>query len=91
MKKTLLLIITLSILLINLVNAQDEGNLNVLRENYYFKETIQSNLFVNVTTVDKITQEKLFLINQNNQEIPASMFLEKISNSYYFIYFHFSP
>ena len=88
MKKTLLLIITLSILLINLVNAQDEGNLNVLRENYYFKETIQSNLFVNVTTVDKITQEKLFLINQNNQEIPASMFLEKISNSYYFIYFN---
>ncbi|MEK6933128.1 MAG: hypothetical protein AABW56_05045 [Nanoarchaeota archaeon] len=88
MKKTLLLIITLSILLINLVNAQSEGNLNVLRENYYFGETIQSNLFVNITTVDKITQEKLFLINQNNQEIPTSMFLEKISNSYYFIYFN---
>jgi len=62
--------------------------LNIARENYNIKETLQAELKFNVDVINKITASNFFLLNENNSTIPISLFLEKISKDYYYAYFN---
>ena len=82
-----LLFILFLILLINAVNAQ-EINFNIFRDSYTAKETLQAELILNINPVNKITESNFILTNQNNNIIPIPLFLEKISENNYFVYFN---
>lgn len=82
MKKILILLI----FLIPIVSAQDIS-ISLSKENYNQYETLQAEIFVNLSLVDKLTASNFALIDYNNKTIPVSIFLEEISDRHYFIYF----
>ena len=82
-----LLIILFFLFLMNLAYAQ-EATLNVFRETYTSKETLQAELNINVDPVNQITASNFILSNEDNEVIPISLFLEKLSQNKYFAYFN---
>ena len=82
-----LIIILFFLFLMNLAYAQ-EATLDIFRETYTSKETLQAELNINVNPVNQITASNFILSNENNEIIPISLFLEKLSQNKYFAYFN---
>ncbi len=86
MKKILILLILL--FFIDFANAEEPLNLTLSRNSYNIKETLQAELVLNVNPAAQITEYNFLLRDKNNQIIPVSLFLEKLSSLKYFIYFN---
>ena len=86
MKKILILFFLLCF--INFASAEGPLNLTLSRSSYNIKETLQAELVLGVNPVNQISEYNFLLRDKNNQVIPISLFLEKLSNIKYFIYFN---
>lgn len=86
MKKILILLFLLCF--INIVDAEEPLNLTLFRNSYNIKETLQAELILNVNPVNRISEYNFLLRDKNSQIIPTSLFLEKLSDSRYFVYFN---
>jgi hypothetical protein len=82
MKKILILLL----ILLPIVNAQDIS-ISLSKDNYYQYETLQAEIFINLSVIGKITSSNFNLINEDNVKIPVPIFLEEISDNHYFVYF----
>ncbi len=85
MKKFLLLIFLISIIAASAQNTSI-GDLSLYRNDYDSKETLQAELNLNIHTTNQLTQSN-FILSKDNKIIPISLFLEKLSNEHYFVYF----
>ena len=83
MKKILILLL----FLLPIVNAQDI-TISLSKDNYFQQETLQAEVFINLTLAEEITASNFGLIDKENKTIPIPLFLEEISNNHYFIYFN---
>lgn len=83
MKKILILLL----ILLPIVNAQDI-TISLSKDNYYNYETLQAEVFVNLTLAEKITASNFGLIDKENKTIPVTLFLEEIADKHYFTYFN---
>ena len=78
-------ILILLLILLPIINAQDIV-ISLSKDNYHQYETLQAEVFINLSLMDKITASNFALINKENEIIPTSIFLEEISKDHYFIY-----
>ncbi|MEK6835761.1 MAG: hypothetical protein AABX55_01945, partial [Nanoarchaeota archaeon] len=85
MKKLLILLL----ILIPIVNAQEQPLIiSLSRENYVVFETFQAEVVFNIDPVNEITASNFVLTDKLNNKIPIALFLNKLSDNYYFIYFN---
>ena len=82
--KTFLLIF---LLILPLTYAQ-EITLNIPRDNYTIKETLQADVTINVNPINEIKTSNFILLDENGVKIPIALFIDKLSNDHYFIYFN---
>lgn len=77
------------ILLLILLPIADAENIiiSLSKEDYHQYETLQAEIFTNLTLANKLTASNFALIDKNNKTIPIAIFLEELSNDHYFIYF----
>ncbi len=80
-------ILILLLILLPVVNG--EGIIiSIADKNYHQYETLQAEVFLNLSLSEKITAANFGLADKNNKTIPVSVFLEEISKDHYFIYFN---
>ena len=85
MKKILILLL----LILPIVNAQNpQIIISSSRDNYASLETFQAEIFFNIDPVNEITISNFILTDNLNNKIPIALFLTKISNNHYFVYFN---
>ncbi|MFH1210205.1 MAG: hypothetical protein V1663_05460 [archaeon] len=80
-----LLVFFLSCTYFSTVNAE-EIVINVPRSDYRVYETFQAEIFFNINPV-QVSVSNFELRDMNNIKIATPLFLEKISDNYYFVYF----
>ena len=80
-----LLVFFLSCIYVNIVHAEDII-INVPRSNYRVYETFQAEIFFNIDPL-QVSVSNFELRDMNNIKIATPLFLEKINNNYYFVYF----
>jgi hypothetical protein len=83
MKKILILLL----FLMPIVYAQDI-KIDLAKNNYNLYETLQADIVFNLSLTEKITASNFGLIDKYNETIPISIFLEKLSNNNYYVYFN---
>ena len=66
----------------------EEVIISIADENYHQYETLQAEVFINLSLSEKITAANFGLKDKNNATIPVSVFLEEISKDHYFVYFN---
>lgn len=86
MKKGLLYILVLIILSLNSYAALVD--ITTPRNTYLPKETVQTEIIINIKPLNEISIANLQFTDLNNNIIPLQYFLEKISNQQYIIYFN---
>jgi len=69
------------------VSAEDI-NINIPRGDYSVGETFQAEIFFNIDVLNEVTVSNFELRNFNNAKIAIPLFLEKLGNNYYFVYFN---
>jgi hypothetical protein len=70
-----------------IVYAQDI-KIDLAKNNYNLYETLQADIVFNLSLTEKITASNFGLIDKYNETIPISIFLEKLSNNNYYVYFN---
>ena len=83
MKKILILLL----ILMPIVYGQDISN-SLSKNDYYQYETLQSEVFINLTLAEKITASNFGLADKNNGTISVPVFFEELSLNHYFVYFN---
>jgi len=86
MKKVVILLFAL-IILATAVNALDII-ISIPRTDYQAGETIQAEVFLSDISTQDLTLSNFEFLNENNEKIQVALFLEKLSNTHYFVYFN---
>ncbi|MBL7147796.1 MAG: hypothetical protein ISS82_03150 [Nanoarchaeota archaeon] len=86
MKKPLLLLLIAIILTLNVHASQI--TISIPRTSYQVGETIQAEVFLSISPVNELTFSNFEFLKENNEKVSVALFLEKLSNTHYFIYFN---